>query len=130
MEDVEYLTAEHILEVYAAIFRCSLQEANDQLRDRNALESAVVRPRSYAYYQGADLALQAAGLAHGIAETQPLGDDQRRRSGMRTAVRPRCRFATIFLTNCRESGHMAFGPIREQSIQLNACDGWFRKHLR
>jgi hypothetical protein len=72
MEDIEYLTAEHTLEVYAAIFRCSLQEANDQLRDRNALESAVVRPRSYAYYQGADLALQAAVLAHGIAETQPF----------------------------------------------------------
>ncbi len=33
---------------------------------------------SYAHYQQADLALQAAVLAHGIAETQPFVDGNKR----------------------------------------------------
>lgn len=43
-----------------------------------ALESALERPRSYAHYQDADLALQAAVLAHGIAESQPFFDGNKR----------------------------------------------------
>jgi death-on-curing protein len=36
------------------------------------------RPASYAHYEQADLALQAAVLSHGIAETQPFIDGNKR----------------------------------------------------
>src|SRR6266508_3191042 len=38
--------------------------ASDQLRDPAGLESALARPAMYAHYQEADLAMQAAILAH------------------------------------------------------------------
>jgi len=40
--------------------------------------SALGRPRNYALYEDADLALQAAALAHGIAESQTFIDGNKR----------------------------------------------------
>lgn len=53
-------------------------EAADQLRNREGLESALARPGSYEHYENADLALQAAVLAHGIAEGQQFIDGNKR----------------------------------------------------
>ena len=41
-------------------------------------ESAIGRPATYAYYEGADLATQAAVLAQGIAESQAFLDGNKR----------------------------------------------------
>jgi death-on-curing protein len=65
------------LELYAAI-GCTTRQAVDQLRDRAGLESALGRPRNYLLYEQADLALQAATLAHGIAESQTFIDGNKR----------------------------------------------------
>ena len=54
------------------------QQAADQLRTREGLEGTLARPRTYAYYDAADLPMQAAVLAHGIAETQPFIDGNKR----------------------------------------------------
>ena len=54
------------------------EQAADQLRDRAGLESALGRPRNYLLYEQADLALQAAALAHGIAESQTFIDGNKR----------------------------------------------------
>lgn len=67
-----------VLGLYADLFGCSEGEAADQLRSRPALEGAIGRPRQHAHYGGADLALQAAVLAHGIAEGQPFIDGNKR----------------------------------------------------
>jgi death-on-curing protein len=48
------------------------------LRDRGALESAVVRPQTAAYYEGADLVSQAALLIAGIAMAHPFLDGNKR----------------------------------------------------
>lgn len=77
-EGVLYLELEDVLGVYTIIFKCSLQEAADQLRSPDGLESALARPSMYAYYRGADLALQAAVLAHGIAEGQHFIEGNKR----------------------------------------------------
>ncbi len=37
-----------------------------------------MRPRTHAHYQNADIASQAAALAHGIAETQPFIEGNKR----------------------------------------------------
>jgi prophage maintenance system killer protein len=66
------------LEIWAAIFSLTTAQAADHLRSREALERALGRPSANAHYQEADLALQAAVLAHGIAETQPFVDRNKR----------------------------------------------------
>ena len=77
-----YLELEDILVLYAALFNCTEQEAADQLRSREGLEGALSRPLMYAHYQGADLALQAAVLAHGIAEGQPFVEGNKRTAAL------------------------------------------------
>jgi Fic/DOC family len=73
-----YLELADALQLYAAIIGGTLAQAADQLRDQGALEGALGRPRSYADYEDADLALQAAVLAHGIAESQAFIDANKR----------------------------------------------------
>lgn len=73
-----YLTFEDALEIFAAILGGTVAQAADQLRSRDALAGALGRPRAYAHYEDADVALQAAVLAHGIAETQPVIDGNKR----------------------------------------------------
>jgi death on curing protein len=48
------------------------------LRSRDALEGALGRPAAYAHYEQADVALQAAVLAHGIAQSQSFIDGNKR----------------------------------------------------
>lgn len=73
-----YLTLEDILELFAAIIGGSPAEASNQLRSTDGLAGALARPATHAHYEDADLALQAAVLAHGIAETQPFIDGNKR----------------------------------------------------
>ena len=73
-----YLTLDDVLELFAAIIDATPTEASNQLRSRDGLAGAVARPATHAHYEDADLALQAAVLAHGIAETQPFIDGNKR----------------------------------------------------
>lgn len=73
-----HLTLEDALELYAAIIDGTTEHAIALLRSRSALEGALARPTSYAHYQSADLALQAAVLAHGLAESQAFLDGNKR----------------------------------------------------
>jgi death on curing protein len=76
--DTVYLDLADALELYAADLHATTQQAADQLRDRTGLESALARPRNHALYDDADLAMQAAALAHGIAECQAFVDANKR----------------------------------------------------
>ena len=76
-QDLYYLTLEDVLLVYAEVVGTDRQGAEDVLRDRGALEGALNRPRNYAVYRDADVALQAAVLAPG----SPRGSH----SGMETS---------------------------------------------
>ena len=69
-----YLELVDALGLYAAIISGTPAQAADQLRDQGAL----AQPRSYADYEDADIALQAAVLAHGIAESQAFIDANKR----------------------------------------------------
>ena len=73
-----YLEIDDVLEMYGAIIGSTAGQAADHLRDRPGLESALGRPAMHAHYEGADLALQAAVLAHGIAEGQLFIDGNKR----------------------------------------------------
>jgi death on curing protein len=73
-----YLTLGDVLELHALIIGATAAEAADRLRNETGLESALARPETYAHYQAADLALQAAVLAHGVAEGQQFIDGNKR----------------------------------------------------
>ncbi len=73
-----YLDYQDALEIFAAIIGSTAQQAADQLRSPTALEGALGRPASYAHYEQADLPLQAAVLAHGIAQAQAFIDGNKR----------------------------------------------------
>ncbi len=73
-----YLDAADLIGLHAELFACSDQQAADRRRSRDMLEGATARPRQHAFYAGADLALQAAVLAHAIAEGQPFVDGNKR----------------------------------------------------
>jgi death-on-curing protein len=72
-----YLIVSDVLELHAAIVGAGL-EAADHLRSRPGLEGALARPAAYAHYENADLAVQAAVLAHGLAEGQFFIDGNKR----------------------------------------------------
>lgn len=73
-----YLSLDDAMELFAAIIGGTVGDATNQLRSRPGLEGALARPATYARYENADVALQAAALAHGIAETQPFIDGNKR----------------------------------------------------
>jgi death on curing protein len=76
--ELVYLTLTDVLGLHGLIIGASAHEAADQLRNQPGLESALARPAAYAHYESADLALQAAALAHGIAEGQQFIDGNKR----------------------------------------------------
>lgn len=73
-----YLDADDVIRIYGRIFGIDSEAAANQLRDRPGLEGAIARPGNYAAYQGAELAMQAAVLAHGISEGQYFLDGNKR----------------------------------------------------
>jgi death-on-curing family protein len=78
MGDEVNLDLEDVIRIHGRIFDMDPAVARDQLRDPGALESALGRPQNHAAYQGADLAAQAAVLAHGVAQSQPFLDGNKR----------------------------------------------------
>jgi death-on-curing family protein len=77
-EGVVYLDVDDALLAYAEVLGCSLEAARNQLLRPEALESALKRPQAHAHYVGADIPLQAAVLAHGVAESQAFVDGNKR----------------------------------------------------
>ncbi len=88
-DELVYLEFDDALEIYAAIIRATAAQAADHLRSADALQGALGQSQTYAHYEQADLALQAAVLAHGIAETQPFHRRQQAHSAGRDADLPR-----------------------------------------
>lgn len=78
LSDLLYLELEDVLAFYAELFDLDEQGAGGRLRNEDGLRSALHRPRTYAHYMSADVATQAAALAHGIAEGQPFLEGNQR----------------------------------------------------
>lgn len=78
--EVIYLSVSEVIQAWATLMKTSDQIARDNLLHPEKIESAVARPQTYAVYQDADLALQAAALTHAIAEAQAFSDGNKRTS--------------------------------------------------
>lgn len=77
-DEAVYVTPAMALRLYGLIFGISPQHARGQLRSVAALEGALSRPMFYQEYEQAGFARMAAVLAHGIAESQPFLDGNKR----------------------------------------------------
>jgi death-on-curing protein len=73
----EYLTTGDVIALHEAIMGLT-GSGFAPLRDEGLLESAVMKPQTAAYYEGADLTHQAALLAIGISQNQPFVDGNKR----------------------------------------------------
>lgn len=76
--DAVYLDVPDALDAYAEAIQCDRDTAAKQVRWEEGLASALDRPRTYAYYGSASIALQAAALAHGMVEDHPFHDGNKR----------------------------------------------------
>lgn len=77
-EDVLYLDVDDVVRLHARIFAIDAAAARDRLGDAPALASALARPIHHATYEDADIAMQAAILAHGVAQSQSFLDGNTR----------------------------------------------------
>ncbi|HKF75161.1 MAG TPA: type II toxin-antitoxin system death-on-curing family toxin [Candidatus Dormibacteraeota bacterium] len=114
---IVYLSGEAVLAVHAEVFGCTVQQARDRLRNPDGLEAAVVRPQNHAHYQSADLALQTAVLAHGIAEGQLFIEGNKR-----TALAAMATFLTLNDCRLNASQHERFCWMIDLSRGLSPHD--------
>jgi death-on-curing protein len=73
----DYLTTADVIAIHEAIMVLT-GSGFAPLRDEGLLDSAVMKPQTAAYYEGADLTHQAALLAIGISQNQPFVDGNKR----------------------------------------------------
>jgi len=77
LRPVIYLTVGEVERFHAEIMQRAGQLPTPP-RDRGLLESAVQRPQTAAYYDGADIIMQAAFYMTGIAANHPFVDGNKR----------------------------------------------------
>lgn len=77
-DELLYLELEDVVRIHARIFDVDHATARGRLRDPGGLASALDRQLHHAAYQRADIATQAAILAHGIAQCQGFIDGNKR----------------------------------------------------
>lgn len=76
-EDTRYLSLADVIAIHQYVME-RLGSSPAPLRDEGALESAILRPQTAAYYEGADLIRQCALLAVGISQAQAFIDGNKR----------------------------------------------------
>ena len=74
---IVWLDVAEVVALHEAIMR-RLGESPEPLRDADALEAAIMRPRMAAHYAGGDLCDFAARLAVGISQAQAFLDGNKR----------------------------------------------------
>ena len=72
-QDYTYISTDQVILINERV-----TQSQGLLRDRNALESALARPRTAAFYEQADIVTQTAVLIEGIAINHPFIDGNKR----------------------------------------------------
>jgi death-on-curing protein len=133
MPEVQYVTASDVLALTEWFFE-QLGYAPAVLRGNGLalLESAVHRAQTAAYYGGAELVLQAAALANGVALNHPFVDGNKRAAWIACV--------TFLALNGHPLPDNAFEPLADQLIaqhevsDRSQADGlladWLRVRLK
>jgi death-on-curing protein len=121
----QYLTADEVRRMNASILGTPL------VRDEPGLQSALARPQIVAFYQGADIAEQAAVLIEGLVMSHPFVDGNKR-----TAVVAAMTFLRLNGVSLRyqpspthdEFGRHILALVQHQETVNHLAD-WVRQHL-
>ena len=97
------------------------------LRDENALESALARPRNLAHYGNPDLADLAASLAFGIARNHPFVDGNKRTAWV--AARLFLRLNDAMLEFDKADATVMMQRLAAGELSEEAVAAWFRDRL-
>ena len=97
------------------------------LRDRGGLESAIMRPQTAAYYEGADISIQTALLIDGVAMIHAFIDGNKR-SALLTGVT----FLEVNGFTLRDSQNVIGKQIEKLVIERDVAlfTEWLRTHIR
>jgi death on curing protein len=106
-DNIRYLSVANVVALHRGIM-IRLRRVPEALRDERLLESAIMRPRMAAHYEGADLLRQAALYAISISQAQTFVDGNKR-AGYASAD-----------TFLRLNGYMYVGRPIELAQQLEA----------
>lgn len=121
----QYLSADDIKHFNATILGANL------VRDEHGLQSAAARPQMVAYYQGADIALQAAILIEGIVISHPFVDGNKRTAVVASITFLRINGIGIHFRQSAaqdEFGLQILALVAHQ-ISTDQLAHWIRQHL-
>lgn len=128
--DEEYFSVADVVALHATIMR-RLGQAPKPLRDEGALESAVMRARMAAFYEGADAIRQAALMAVGISQAQAFLDGNKRTAFATLyafLIRHGLRFAGDPLAIAYELERVAERPS-EREAATDEFEAWLRERV-
>lgn len=117
MSDWIYLEVEEIIAIHAQSLE--LFGGRPGFKDRGGVESAAMRPRNKAHYEGADLPGQAGSLYYGLAKNHGFTDGNKRIAVMATDAFLQLNGWELVCTN------------REIQAFTQSCDGddWSEEHV-
>lgn len=129
--DRRYLTVTEVVALHQLVMERTGASATP-MRDRGALESAVMRPQMIAFYEQADLIRECAALGVGIAQAQAFIDGNKRTAyaaadtflrlnGMAFAGDP------VELGRQLEGVAERTGTLEEATARF---EGWLRENVR
>ena len=128
--DIVWLDVSDVVLLHAAMMR-ERGRAPQPLRDAGGLESAVMRPRMLAYYEGEhDIVELAAVLGSGISQVQAFLDGNKRTAFVSMRVFPDqngLRFATDPIDVAKQLEAIAEGPDRGAATA--AFGEWLRANV-
>lgn len=126
---IRYLTVADIIAINGEMLR-AMQGGALGARDEGLLESAALRPRMAAHYEGADLAGQAATLIAGIALAHAFVDGNKRTALLAGAV-----FLALngqeLTAQPLELAQRIEAPVTHSGMLADAIEGfadWIRQH--
>jgi death-on-curing protein len=121
----QYLTADEVKRLNASILGTPL------VRDEPGLLSAMARPQMVAFYQGADIALQAAVLIEGLVMSHPFVDGNKRTAAVAAITFLRLnRISLSYQPNPTqdEFGLRILALVQHRETVRQLAD-WVRQHL-
>ena len=127
MRETQYLSLADVIAIHERAMR-RLGAAPNPLRDEGLLESAVMRPRMAAYYEGADLIRQAALLGVGISQAQAFLDGNKRTAYL--ALNTFLRMNEFAYSGERLDLAKQFEQFAERSVDADAAVAAFEAWLR
>ena len=97
------------------------------VRDRRALESAMMRPRNLALYGYPDIADLAAAYAFGIARNHPFVDGNKRTAAVVSETFAALNGHQVMATDAEVV--VAFLALAAGELAEDELADWFRQHL-